>query len=101
MSGNALEAGGTISGGGIIAIAMGWIEINSTSLTIIIMAASCLMMGAFYYASIYMRKIEVREAARDAVIKELFEKILAVDATTQQKEEAKMMIKGLMNRRDR
>jgi len=100
MSGNALETAGTVSGGGTVAIALGWVEVNSTALSTIVMIITMFMMGAFYAASIYMRKIEVKEKAKSEVIKELYEKIGNVEASDLEKHAAKTMLKEVMNRRD-
>jgi len=101
MSGDALENAGTIASGGTLIVgSLAWIEVNSTALSVIIMAFTALMTAIFYIASLKLKRQDMKEQAKRQVIDEFYEKISNVEADTHERIAAKQMLKTVMNRRD-
>ena len=101
MSGNALENAGTIASGGTLVVgSLAWIEINSTALSVIIMAFTAVMTAGFYLASLRLKREEIRDKVKDDLIDEFFEKISNVEADTHERVAAKQMLEAVLNRRE-
>jgi hypothetical protein len=101
MSGNALENAGTIASGGTLVIgSLAWIEVNSTALSILIMAFTALMTCCFYVASLKLKKLEIMDKAKDELIDDFYQKISETESSSKEIAAAKTMLKDIMNRRD-